>query len=35
MIKLALVSSWAYVEKYGIGYKLRNGNYGMKYKDKT
>jgi hypothetical protein len=33
--KLALVSQWVQIDKYGLGYLLRNGNYGMKFKDKT
>lgn len=30
---LSLVESWVLLEKYGLGYKLKNGNFGMKFKD--
>jgi len=30
-----LVESWVLLEKYGLGYKLKNGNFGMKFKDQT
>ena len=32
---LSLVESWALLEKYGLGYKLKNGNIGMKFRDQT
>jgi hypothetical protein len=35
LIKLALVNHWAIIEKVGIGYRLKNGNYGIRFKDHT
>ena len=35
LLKLALVSQWVLVEKYGFGYRLKNGNFGMRFNDKT
>ena len=33
--KLMLVSNFAVIKQFGLGYRLRNGNYGVSFKDKT
>lgn len=33
--KLTLVSNFAVVKQFGLGYRLRNGNFGVTFKDKT
>ena len=35
LIELALVSQWVFLEKYGLAYRLKNGNFGMQFNDKT
>jgi len=30
-----LVSNFAVIKQFGLGYRLRNGNFGVCFKDKT
>ena len=33
--KLMLVSNFVVIKQYGLGYRIRNGNFGVSFKDKT